>query len=148
MPPCVAPAHDGGLQVLACSAGEEELRRGLVQPLHEVEVLDLHPAGAATLAASEGTAARRAPAEGLELDRALVLRVRRLTGDPFDLQEVVHCGHASPPGGELEPGPPGGGRAYKGGAGATTAGVRATSAGLVPRSTSPPKSAPSRALDV
>src|SRR5690349_1279622 len=86
-------AHAQGrlLEVLPGHARQEELRRGLVREHREVERLEARSARAAA-AFSGSPRDVDSPAEGDELDLALVLGVLALALDAVDLQEVVHCG--------------------------------------------------------
>src|SRR5438874_613561 len=79
------------LEVLPAHGREEELRRGLVREHREVEGLEARPARAAAATAPGAGLDVHAPAEGDELDLALVLGIGALALDAVDLEEVVHA---------------------------------------------------------
>src|SRR6266853_2754935 len=81
------------LDVLSRGARIGQFRSRLVNLLGEMEVLHAHLARAAATTGVTGAGIRFAPRPGLDVNFALVLRVRALAIDSVNLQEKIYLSH-------------------------------------------------------
>ena len=91
--------------MLTSRAGEEKQRRRLVHLHHDLQILNSDLAGTTPTASGVRSGADLGPTKRLEVDLALVLGIARLPLNPVNLEEVVDCGHESPPSSSLRGAP-------------------------------------------